>query len=292
MLQINPQEYFPVVRQLDDPYDTGTYYVRAIIRNALTDAIIDTLDLTDNGNQRFSKRWQAIADVSGLGTYITIETTVYTDSGYTTKSERYSLETREHLIQKRTNPTIDGGGGGVDIDYKKIKQLMVDCIQEYVKLPKDFDIEPLMLAIRTGNSELFTSLATEFTERLRAEKPESYNDTQIRVLLSGISQQIADIPKPEKVDFGPLEEKIQGLTNASEEERISLATEVMRIRGELLEALKPEDNNTMLQNIYDYLQSIDSVTMVKSPKLPEVKEPTPQKRDPASFASRLRFNNP
>src|SRR3990167_2297855 len=104
MLQLNPREYFPIVRQLNDPLDVGTYYVQAIIRNARTGATLDTLSLTDEGGQRFSyTTWQTPADTSGLGLFITITLTVYTDSGYTEKAGNYGIEQQTYLIQERVD---------------------------------------------------------------------------------------------------------------------------------------------------------------------------------------------
>src|SRR5574337_612585 len=103
-MQLEPREYFTIARGLEDYTDSTTYYVRAVIRNARTDALIDTVNLTDNGNRRFTKAWQVPADPSGLGFYIIVTTTVYTDSGYTTKAENYLERFEEHLVQNRPNP--------------------------------------------------------------------------------------------------------------------------------------------------------------------------------------------
>ena len=80
-LTLQPQASFTLVRQIANHTDSSTYYVRAVIRNAYTDELISTLDLTDRGSQRFSKNWQVPADPSGEGFYLSIVTSVYTDSG-------------------------------------------------------------------------------------------------------------------------------------------------------------------------------------------------------------------
>ena len=131
MLTLHPQNSFTVVRQIANHTDTATYYVRAVIRNAYTDAIIETLDLTDRGSQRFSKNWQVPADPSGQGFYISIVTSVYADSGYTTKSENYGDEENTYLVQDRLTGMHRGGGGGVDAyTIRRIVQ------EELEKLPK------------------------------------------------------------------------------------------------------------------------------------------------------------
>lgn len=145
MMTIEPREKFVIVRQLPDPSDTSTYYVQAVIRNAMTDTIIATVRLTDRTGRRFSKDWQAPADPSGQGFYISIATTVYTDSGYTTKSEIYAEEIATHLIAERYNPRRRSPGveivgqGGDDVDYKKIRKIMKEEIAE-VKIPEQQNV--------------------------------------------------------------------------------------------------------------------------------------------------------
>lgn len=110
-LVLQPGNSFTVVRQIENHLDAATNYVQAVIRNAYTDAIIDTLQLTDKGSQRFSKNWQVPADSSGQGFYISIVTSVYTDSGYTTKNPNYGDQENTYLIQDRV---LRGGGTGID----------------------------------------------------------------------------------------------------------------------------------------------------------------------------------
>jgi hypothetical protein len=127
-MQLHPREKYTITRQLANPYITDTFYVRAVIRNAKTDAIIDTLDLDDNTNQRFTKQWLVPADPSGQGFYISIVTSVYTDSGYTTKSELYGDEQYTFLVQERYvfNPNYPVGQ---DIDYKRIKKMIDEAVK-------------------------------------------------------------------------------------------------------------------------------------------------------------------
>jgi hypothetical protein len=65
-LQLEPQQEFVLARGLEDHTDSTTYYVRAVVRNAKTDALISTVNLTDNGNRRFTKAWMTPADRPAL----------------------------------------------------------------------------------------------------------------------------------------------------------------------------------------------------------------------------------
>ena len=148
---IEPREYFAIVRQLPDHTDTNTYYVQAKIRNAKTDALIATVNLVDKGGQRFVKPWQAVADTSGLGLWISIATSVYTDAAYTTKSGNYGDDIDTLLIQQRYNPMRRGGGDGgetagtPDIDYKKIDKILRTALADLkIPTPEKFDLGPVM----------------------------------------------------------------------------------------------------------------------------------------------------
>src|SRR5437879_1246261 len=99
MLQLEPLELYTIARGLEDHTDSTQYYVQAVIRNAKTDALIATVQLTDQGDQhRYSKAWQVPQDQTGLGFYLLIETSVYTDSGYTTKSQNYGDKYETYLV--------------------------------------------------------------------------------------------------------------------------------------------------------------------------------------------------
>lgn len=117
---LQPQNYFTIVRQIPNWMDNGTNYVQAVIRNALTDVIIATVQLTDKGSQRFKFDWQVPADPSGQGFYISIVTSVYTDPGYTTKNANYGDDESTYLVQERVR--LNGlGGSGIDVfDVRRV----------------------------------------------------------------------------------------------------------------------------------------------------------------------------
>lgn len=145
-MQLEPFEKYTLFRGLENHLDSTTYYVQVVIRNGKTAALIDTVNLTDNGNREFSKEWEVPADVNGTGFYITLTYSVYTDSGYTTKSENYGDKYEEHLVQHRITDTHSAGP---DINYKKIQQ-MIDAAVAGIKfpMPEKIDLKPVLKAIK------------------------------------------------------------------------------------------------------------------------------------------------
>ena len=53
-MTLQPGEYIQIVRDLQNPNIAGTFYVRATIKNAKTLAVLDTVDLADQGSYRCS----------------------------------------------------------------------------------------------------------------------------------------------------------------------------------------------------------------------------------------------
>ena len=177
-MQLEPLEQFVLARGLEDHQDSNIYYVQAVIRNGKTDALIATVNLTDNGDRRFTKTWQVPSDPTGEGFYIVVTYTVYTDSGYTTKSELYGEKFDEHLILHR--PREHGGAGGADIDYKKVRRIVQEELASLPKPEPAKDFSPLSDALQAILSE-------------------------VRAI---------DIPTPEKVTFTPLMSRFDTLEKA------------------------------------------------------------------------------
>lgn len=129
-MQIEPQVTIPLVYQLADPYDTATYYVRAVIIDPIRNETLDTVELVDNGSGRFTSSFQSPSDPSGAGRLIDATISVYTDSGYTTYSDTYQKENR-HFIVKKSTPSF--GGSSVDIDYEKIRKMIAETLKTHME---------------------------------------------------------------------------------------------------------------------------------------------------------------
>lgn len=194
-MQLNPGENFVITHQIGDHTDSGTYYVRAVVRNARTDALIDTVDLINRGSLRFSRSWQVPEDPSGQGFYISITTTVYTDSNYTAKSALYSEEQERLLVQLRVNAITGGGGGGggggdsVEVNYKKIRKIVNEEISKIVfpafpsiKIPnpEKLDLSPVLRDIVALNARI-QSVGDAIAALPRFEKTEiNFSDVMER----------------------------------------------------------------------------------------------------------------
>ncbi len=143
-MQIAPQENFPIVYLIGDPFDATTYYVQAIIRDSGTGATLITKNLTNGGSRRFSGIVQAPSDPSGLGRFIDVTTSVYTDSGYTTKSQNYEERQETYLVTPRWSIALGGGvGGGVAFDYEKIRTIFLEVIADKIHIPAPVDISSM-----------------------------------------------------------------------------------------------------------------------------------------------------
>lgn len=217
---LNPGENFTVVRQLQDPSDVGTYYVQAIIRNALTDAILATFNLTDKGRQRFSKAWQVAADPVGLGYYVDIETRVYTDADYTVLSDNYGQINTTFLVDNRFRSLNAGGGSSGDVDYKKIRKIFKEVLGEFeFNFPTLADIGKVfkgglnfgeILDSVRGVARQATGIGAAVA-RVEARK-----DPELNVDLKPVLSAIEGLPRFEKADFTPVLEAVEGLKSVVE----------------------------------------------------------------------------
>lgn len=200
MISLQPREQFMLVRQLSDHTDPTTYYVQAVIKNSVSGATIATVRLIDGGNGRFTKLWEVPSDVSGLGFYIDITISVYSDSGYTTKASSYGDSNDQFLVFDRI--VKHGGGGGMDVDYKKIEKILTSSIKPLLGL-KNADLAPVLAQIKG------VMMAVDKIEMPEMEK---MNHTPvlkaIEKSLSSVLKAIDNKPVTEKTDLGEVVTKL------------------------------------------------------------------------------------
>lgn len=240
MISLQPRETFQIVRQLGDHTDPTTYYVRAVVRNSVDDTILKTQNLTVNATdiRRFKANYEVPADVSGLGFYIDITTSVYTDDTYTTKSSTYYDENNSYLIFDRiVRP--GGSGGGSDVDYKKI-QKMLDTLRKSMEDPKDFNIEPIMAAIMGLGKKvdgIDIPSAEDFAEKVEL-KP-------ILVAIDGAKETILnafDKKEPhEATEIQPILDAIGEVDDKIDRTAVTILEKIDKSKEDIMECMEKED---------------------------------------------------
>lgn len=226
-MQLNPGESYKVNRILKDWADNTTYYVQAKVYEAAERTLLDTLNLTDNGNRWFSKDYRVPHDnVFGTGKRLIIITSVYTNAGYTTRSNNHYDEVEEILVQQRWNPSVNFGGGDGGYDHKAIIKEMSLLLDKKLAALAGIELEegsefPIKLqlpesvdtnALATGIVNALLTKVEESTKIIRKDiaalpkpkDPEKVNFEPILTAISQLSGKIGQLPQPEKVNFAPL----------------------------------------------------------------------------------------
>lgn len=246
MLQINPAEIITVNRILKDPNDTETNYVRAVVYNADTRAVLETLNLTDNGSRWFSKTYTAPYDNPYMrGRRIIIITTVYTNSGYTTVNPNYNQESEEYLIQERWNPATNAGlgGGGVDIDYKEVRKIIKEELKNIefpepkeIVFPKPIDTKALVDEISLNVEACVAGIPV----------PEKVDLTPLEIKLTSIVKEINNLPKFKETDLTPV---LEGMQNINAQIKKEIATGINRVGDDYQNALQMIDKKDRTINV-------------------------------------------
>ena len=287
MHQLSPQEAFPIVYVLADPNDTATYYVRSVMRNSATGAIIQIsganfVNLTDGGSRRFSKTIQAPNDSGGQGFWIDITTTVYTDSAYTTKSENYFEQLDKYLVQQRLTTAMGFGGGSLSrtdvadehkFDLKELKKALKEVLDEFV-FPKT-DLSPVLQGLDLLDEDLGKvgqkiGDVGDSVEAIKIPELAPFAKTIIEALALKIIENKAKefdtseiISKIDKIPTEQLEHPDYG----PEFEKIAENVETIKTKIESIPALPAQALEEFLSDPSDYAKGKDAKkTLVKRQK--------------------------
>ncbi len=216
MITARPQTQLPVVRQLADHTDPTTYYVRATVFNSVSNEQLAQFALANQGNRRFATNYQTPGDSSGQGYYISILSEVFTDVNYSVKASTYGdeISTYQIIDQRQALGGFGGGGGSTDIDYKKVRQIVKDVVDEKFKnfkLPDPVDLTPVMEAIERASAAVKAIKIPEV-------KIPKYEPTDLKPILELINRTqedllraVQDIPGRDKNDIQPLVDAIAKL---------------------------------------------------------------------------------
>jgi hypothetical protein len=264
--QISPGEPFDVFYFLRNPTDSTTYYVRAVVYDVQTGEVLDTQNLiqTATNAHLFIKRFQAPPDPTGYGRNIVAIASVYTDSGYTTKSDNYE-EQESYFLIKAQAPVLGGGG----VDYRIVR----DIIQEELgKLPKPPELnvpnEPDMSFV----DALFGAIGALQREVNRIPK-DAADLEPLRTQLDAIRTAIVNLPAPQKFDLSGIALGIDALSD-----------ELTTLRGEL-----KQGNLNVIQAV---TATLSKITEEIVPTLQETMDRTLAENElsvslPASFSPRV-----
>ena len=213
MHQIRPGETFRIVRQLDDPQDTNTYYIRAVIKNSSSGSTLKTVDLTDAGSnsQRFTGSWIADQDPSGQGLYVDITTTVYTDSGCTTKSEKYAIENMQAVVDLRYGVATRVFGGNVSNGMTK--ESMRKLLEEFEGKKKGVDLTPVLNLLQSILGEVREGAKGRDVQSLRKDLTQSF--VSVRAAFDEMRASLTGIAKTNK-DLLPLVDAVESIVTARE----------------------------------------------------------------------------
>lgn len=122
--QLSPNQQFAVSYSTTIPGDTTLYYVRAVLRDTQSSAILQTLNLANVSSvpNRYTGVFGGVSDPSGLGRPVDVTISVYTDPGYTTLSQNYQITQFNYVVLQPWIQNL-GTGGGLNIDYDKLQKM-------------------------------------------------------------------------------------------------------------------------------------------------------------------------
>jgi len=264
---LQPQASFPIVRQIGNHTDPVTYYVRAVVRNA-SGTTIDTVNLEAQGEQRYQTSWQVPADATGHGVYISIVTSVYTDAGYTTKSENYSDEENTYLVFDRVLPAMRGGGGG-GLDSRTVRRIIQE---ELDKLPKPEKVEIPEPEMRW--EEVLEAVQSVTKAMPKIPKQEKVDLSSIASGIQSVMDTIGAQQFPE-TDLNPVLESLESLSIRVSEEQGQLRQELTQTKSDMESQLQ-----TLKESVEKAIQDIQSTEFTfKAQREKKEKEEEPIKFD-------------
>jgi hypothetical protein len=206
--QVQPAQNFDVVYFLGDHTDSTTYYVRAVVYDVRTGDILTTENLTEspNNSRLFANTIQAPPDPIGYGRNIVAIVTVYTDSGYTTKSDVYQELSYNFLV--KAEQLILGGGG---VDHEALKEIFEKALEQFLgKLPKPDPTKPLP---EMPFPRILQALSDVKTAIDNIPKPE-LDLSPILNKMEALRAAIKMIPEPDPVDLKPMTSAVANLEEA------------------------------------------------------------------------------
>ena len=241
-MQVEPQTTLPLVYKINDPaLFANTYYVRAVIRDTLSGTTLETINLTRSSDgSRYTGQTSAPADGAGTGKHIDITVSVYSDSGYTTYVDGLAEIIDKYVIKAQA--VSFGGSGGANIDYQKIKEIVVKVVDE--KLGEKETVEDEGVDLSPVISEI-QSLKKIIKER------KEFKETDLSEIVQGlfaIKSLITNLPKPPKeTDLSPLYPQFSKVIDAIKS--LDIQGIIKNQEGQLSTALNYTVNKAINENL-------------------------------------------
>lgn len=218
-------EYFGIVRQLPDPNDATTYYVRAEIRDAGSDELLERVTLTDRGSRRFSYNW--LVNAKKETAYISIMTAVYTDAAFTTPSDSYSQEMQTYLVETRR---LGGGGGGNSwLTEKLLRKILREILGEM--LPEDVD-----------HKAMLDGVVDRLFKKVERESEKSVEEISEKI--AGIDVQPAITVEGKEIDMQPVTAEMNRIAGESEARFAKMADPVRKLIDRVEAVMGSFNDNT------------------------------------------------
>ena len=239
---LQPQQDFPIVRQIANHLDATTYYVEAVVRDA-DGVLLDRVQLVSQGDQRYQKRYRVPVDRNGFGSYISIVTSVYTDSGYTTKSSNYGDEENTYLVFDRL--LNRGGGGYSGPDASDIRRIFREEFEKQKEAEDDTEEAeaPEPIEIPDYTAEL-KKLSVSLSEILVSVKKIPTKEVDIYPVLEGIQNLAVAIDEKEVTPETELEPILDGIREVSDK-----LTEQFNVEKKGMEDFKTELKEIVIEEI-------------------------------------------
>jgi hypothetical protein len=195
-----PYRNYVITRQIYNERDFGQVWIKAWVRDADTDeALVDGVEMTEATDEigRFKYTFKLPADPSGNGRQLRVITVVYEDSGYTSRNVNYQVE-ENNIVVRDMNIMGHSGGGGSDIDYKKVREIVKEELAKLPPYPK-LDLSDVIKEIKTSVKSILSQI------RAIPEADLTPIEEQIGQLVKAISN-IPPAPEPKDFDYSKLED--------------------------------------------------------------------------------------
>lgn len=267
-----------------NPFDSNTYYVQAIVYDVRTGDILATQNLTvlATNSRVYAATIQAPADSSGYGRNIVAIASVYTDSGYTTKSPDYEEQEQYFLVRAETQVM----GGGIGIDYREVRDIVKEELGKAIKTIPTPEFPPMPF------DSIFGAIGSLQREINRIPK-DATDLTTVLDALKAVKTQIANLPEPaeqQEPDLSPVTDALAKLKDSI----AAVRAEIKAVGSDAVSGNK--DVSTSVQTVGDQLlkkieTAIAELLDKKDVAIPfqsifDAKKPKPEKPDPmASIAS-------